>query len=112
MAFMRILATRLTSCLFCALLASCATTGGGEWRPDLNDGIAQRVASGQTSADVAARMGLPYQRIRFDNLRATAWDYRYRDTWGYWVEFSVMIGDDDRVVNIVSRRMDVDQGSP
>jgi hypothetical protein len=29
------------------------------WRAsgDLNDGIAQRVASGQTSADVAARMG-------------------------------------------------------
>ena len=86
---MRILATRLTSCLFCALLASCATTGGGEWRPDLNDGIEQRVASGQTSADVAARMGLPYQRIRFANLRATAWDYRYRDTWGCWEALTV-----------------------
>jgi hypothetical protein len=51
---------------------------------------------------------VPYQH-RPDNLQHRR--IRYRDT-GILVAFSVMIGDDDRVVNIVSRRMDVDQGSP
>jgi hypothetical protein len=44
--------------------------------------------------------------VRFDNLKSTAWDYLYRDTWGYWVDFSVMMGDNGLVVNKVSRRIE------
>ena len=45
--------------------------------------------------------------MKFENLKSTAWDYIYKDTWGYCVSFSVMVGDDGRVVNKVSRRFDM-----
>jgi len=93
-------------------LASCAQTGTGEYRPDLREETVLRVIRGLSTTEVVALLGEPYRRVRFDNLRASAWDYKYRDTWGYWVEFAVMIGDDHRVVNTVSRRMEMDQGSP
>jgi outer membrane protein assembly factor BamE (lipoprotein component of BamABCDE complex) len=88
------------------MLGGCAQTGTGMFRPDLNDDIIGRLALGQSESEVTALLGAPYQRIRFDNLKATAWDYVYKDTWGYWVDFSVMVGDDGRVVNKVSRRID------
>ena len=87
-------------------LGACVQPGTGMYRPDLKDDIVERVSLGQSEADVTALLGMPYRRIRFDNLKSTAWDYRYRDTWGYWVDFSVMMGDDGRVVNKVSRRID------
>jgi len=57
-----------------------------------------------TAVDVEAAIGKPHRRVRFDNLKATAWDYRYIDTWGYITDFAVMVGDDGRVVNTVSAR--------
>lgn len=87
-------------------LADCAQPGAGMYRRDLNDDIITRVAMGQTAQEITALLGPPYRRLRFDNLKSTAWDYRYRDTWGYWVDFSVMMGDDLRVVNKVSVRLD------
>lgn len=87
-------------------LGACALQGPVMYRPDLNDDIVERVAIGQREQEVAMLLGMPYRQIRFDNLKSTAWDYRYRDTWGYWVDFSVMMGDDGRVVNKVSRRID------
>ena len=87
-------------------LAACAQPGTGLYRPDLNDDTVARVLRGQNEREVTALLGVPYQKIRFDNLKSTAWDYHYRDTWGYWVEFSVMVGNDGRVVNKVSRRME------
>ena len=87
-------------------IAACAQIGTGLYRPDLNDDIIARVARGQSEQEVVTLLGMPYQRIRFDNLKSTALDYRYRDTWGYWVDFSVMVGDNGLVVNKVSRRID------
>lgn len=87
-------------------LTACAQPGTGYFRPDLNDDAIARVVSGQSEQEVTALLGPPYQRVRFDNLNATAWDYMYKDTWGYWVAFSVMVGDDGRVVNKVSRRIE------
>jgi outer membrane protein assembly factor BamE (lipoprotein component of BamABCDE complex) len=89
-----------------ALLGACAQPGTGFYRPDLTDDIVARVSQGQSGAEVTTLLGTPYQRIRFDNLKSTAWDYRFRDTWGYWVDLSVMIGDDGRVVNKVLRRIE------
>ncbi len=88
------------------VVAACAQPGTGYYRPDLNDDIIARVSLGQSEAEVATLLGTPYQRIRFDNLKSTAWDYVYKDTWGYWVNFSVMMGDDGRVVNKVSSRIE------
>ncbi|MEO8102937.1 MAG: hypothetical protein ABI790_10440 [Betaproteobacteria bacterium] len=91
-------------------LGACAQPGTGMFRPDLNDDTVARVTRGQDEREVAAVLGVPYQKVRFDNLKSTAWDYRYRDTWGYWVDLSVMIGDDGRVVDKVSVRLEpIDQ---
>jgi outer membrane protein assembly factor BamE (lipoprotein component of BamABCDE complex) len=76
------------------------------YRPDLTDDIVARVTPGQSGPEVATLLGTPYRTVRFDNLQATAWDYRFLDTWGYWVDLSVMLGDDGRVVNKVLRRID------
>ena len=76
------------------------------YRHDLNDDTVARVSLGQSEQQVVVLLGMPYRQIRFDNLKSTAWDYRYRDTWGYWVDFSVMMGDDGRVVTRVSKRLD------
>ena len=97
---------RLPVILFTLGISACAQVGTGMYRPDLNDDVIARVSLGQREQDVTALLGPPFRRIRFDNLKSTAWDYRYRDTWGYWVEFSVMMGDDGRVVNRVSKRLD------
>ena len=96
----------LLATLIAYILVACVQTGTGMFRNDLNDDIIARVAVGQSEQEVTTLLGNPYQRIRFDNLKSTAWDYRYKDTWGYWVDFSVMMGDDGRVVNKVSRRLD------
>lgn len=88
------------------IAGACAQTGTGMYRPDLNDDMVARVSRGQSEQEVIALLGMPYNRMRFDNLKSTAWDYRHRDTWGYWVEFSVMMGDDGRVVSKFSRRLD------
>ena len=87
-------------------LVGCTQLGAGLYRPDLNDDSVARVALGQTAQEITALLGTPHRRLRFDNLKSTAWDYRYRDSWGYWVDFSVMLGDDGRVVNKGSVRLD------
>jgi hypothetical protein len=98
---------RILVFIMCVLtLGACAQPGKGMYRHDLNDDIIARVAIGQSAQEITTLLSEPYQRIRFDRLKSTAWDYRYRDTWGYWVDFSVMMGDDGRVVNKVSVRMD------
>ena len=91
------------------LATACAQPGAGYHRPDLNDDIVARVAPGQGAAQITALLGTPYRRVRFDNLRATAWDYFFKDTWGYWVELSVMMSDEadgGRVVGKVLRRIE------
>ena len=97
---------RLSVIAFAIAVSACAQIGTGMYRPDLNDDIIARVSLGLSEQEVSALLGSPYRRIRFDNLKSTAWDYRYRDTWGYWVDYSVMVGDDGRVVNRFSRRID------
>jgi hypothetical protein len=47
----------------------------------LNDGAVQSISAGQRADEVLTTIGPPLAKQRFDNLRQTAWDYRYRDTW-------------------------------
>lgn len=95
---------------FCLVaLAACAIVPGpreGLWRSDLNDDIVGRVVRNVTAEQVETLLGKPYQRMRFDNLEATAWDYRYKDTWGYWVELSVLLNDNNRVLYVVKQRIE------
>jgi hypothetical protein len=87
-------------------LTACATPTFSSYflSPGLNDDKAAVVATGMDASRVAAAIGQPHRRVRFDNLKATAWDYRYVDSWGYTVDFSVMVGDDGKVINKVSAR--------
>ncbi len=87
-------------------VAACVQVGTGMYRPDINDDDVNRVTKGQSESEVTALLGMPYGRVRFEKLKSTALDYRYRDTWGYWVDLSVMMGDDGQVVGKVSRRID------
>jgi hypothetical protein len=77
----------------------------------LIDDVIQTITAGLTADDVLLKIGPPHQRIRFDNLRATAWDYRYQDTWGYLVDLSVMIDDTNRVTGRVAQRLEIEGGS-
>ncbi len=77
----------------------------------LVDDVIQTISTGLTADDVLLIIGPPHQRIRFDNLRATAWDYRYQDTWGYLVDLSIMIDDANRVTGRVAQRLEIEGGS-
>lgn len=64
-----------------------------------------------TAAEVLRVLGPPLRRVDFDNLGQVAWDYRGRDTWGYLVDFSVMVGRDGVVAGKVAARIDPPTGS-
>jgi outer membrane protein assembly factor BamE (lipoprotein component of BamABCDE complex) len=70
------------------------------------------ISAGLTSEQVLATIGPPHMRVRFERLRETAWDYRYRDTWGYPVKLAVMIGDDGLVARRVAERVEKADGGP
>ena len=64
------------------------------------------IRQGMTTEELLRHIGPPYQRVRFQNLRQTAWDYRYRDTWGYQAILSVMIDDNGLVASRITRRIE------
>ena len=60
----------------------------------LTDDSFARIRQGTSTRDDVRRLIGPPSRItRFDNLKQDAWDYRYRDSWGYQAILSVMIDD-------------------
>ena len=71
----------------------------------LSDDVFQAIGPGMSVDDVVARIGPPSSKMRFDNTKTTAWDYRYRDTWGYDAEFSVIVDDGGRVVGKTNVRL-------
>lgn len=77
----------------------------------LVDEVIQTIGVGLAADEVLAKIGPPHRRVRFDNLRATSWDYRYQDTWGYFVDLSIMIDDKNRVVGKVLQRLEPDDAA-
>jgi hypothetical protein len=77
----------------------------------LTDDVIQTIHAGLTADEVLAKVGPPHRRVRFDNLRATSWDYRYQDTWGYLVDLSIMIDDKNRVTGKVLQRLQQDDAA-
>ncbi len=73
--------------------------------PGLTYDKAQSIVIGMSAGMVEATIGMPLRRSRFDNLKSTAWEYRYVDAWGYVTDFSVMIGDNGLVVDKVATRI-------
>ena len=64
-----------------------------------------RISTGTTKAGEVERLvGPPWRMQDFPNLQATAWDYVFRDTWDYIVDFSVMVGRDGVVTDKVYAR--------
>lgn len=72
----------------------------------LDDGRFDAIRPGMTSDELLRHIGPPGERTRFDNLRLTAWDYRFRDTWGYIAILSVMVDDSGRVASRITQRLE------
>ncbi|QJR10310.1 hypothetical protein DSM104443_01365 [Usitatibacter rugosus] len=73
----------------------------------LTDDNFYRIQAGVTTAEQVRRMiGPPSRVVRFENLQQFAWDYRFRDTWGYLAIFSVMIDDRGMVASKVIARIE------
>ena len=70
----------------------------------LNDDTFGAIQRGMPASEVLARLGAPYQKMRFERTKTTAWDYHYRDTWGYDADFSVIIDDAGFVASTISVR--------
>ena len=65
-----------------------------------------QIQPGMTADAVSFLIGPPYRHVAFQRLGATAWDYRFRDTWGYMVELSVMVDAQNRVAGKVLQRIE------
>jgi hypothetical protein len=72
----------------------------------LTDDSRSRVTPGITKEEVLRLIGPPWRTMDFPNKRQVAWDYRVRDTWGYLVDYSVMIDERGRVAETVAARLD------
>jgi outer membrane protein assembly factor BamE (lipoprotein component of BamABCDE complex) len=70
----------------------------------LDDRTFQAIRPGMTARDVLALIGAPLGKARFESTRTTAWDYRFRDSWGYAATFSVILDDADVVVGKFTKR--------
>jgi len=70
----------------------------------LNDSSFGSIRAGMTASQVFELLGPPYAKARFGATRTTAWDYHYRDAWGYDADFSVIIDDSNVVAGKISVR--------
>ena len=78
----------------------------------LTDENFHRIQSGMSEEAVRAIIGPPWRKMNFERQQQTSWDYLYRDTWGYRVEFSVLFNPAGVVVGKTSRRLDDTRNDP
>ncbi len=74
----------------------------------LNETYFNRVQRGMSKEDISRLLGPPREIIAFQRRNETAWDYRFRDTWGYPSIFSVIFGADGTVKSTVTIREESD----
>ena len=72
----------------------------------LTDGVFNAIQPGMTQDEVLRLIGPPREKMSFARLAQVAWDYKYRDTWGYDSIFSVTFDADGRVVSKISQRIE------
>ncbi len=58
----------------------------------------EAISNGMPATEVLAAIGPPSAKMRFAATKTTAWDYRYRDPWGYDGGFAVILDDNGVVV--------------
>lgn len=75
-------------------------------RQVLTDDNLQKIGVGMQQDQVRALIGPPWRADAIKRKDETVWDYLYRDTWGYRVEFSVMFDPNGKVTSRASRRLD------
>ena len=66
------------------------------------------IVPGITGDDVLRMIGPPSETMDFPRLQQVAWEYRYKDTWGYVAFLSVMIDRQGHVVGRTTRRLERD----
>lgn len=74
----------------------------------LDDARFNAINKGMTTDELLRLIGPPWQRVYFGNLHQTAWDYRYRDSWGYVAVLSVMVDDAGLVASRITQRIERD----
>ena len=74
-------------------------------RQVLNDDTFNGIRPGLTRDDVLLRLGPPGDTMHFALSNNTAWDYRYKDTWGYLAILSVTFNAEGIVVSKITRRL-------
>jgi outer membrane protein assembly factor BamE (lipoprotein component of BamABCDE complex) len=72
--------------------------------PRVTSDTIARVAPGMSQADIESLVGTPARTEHYTLSQTTAWDYNFRDAWGYQSVFSVIFDDAGSVVGKVSTR--------
>jgi outer membrane protein assembly factor BamE (lipoprotein component of BamABCDE complex) len=70
------------------------------------EGAFHAIREGMTVSDVMAALGEPVRKTRFPLSKTTAWDYQFRDAWGYDADFSVIMNDAGVVIGKFVARHD------
>jgi hypothetical protein len=106
---MRSLRAVCMGALLAVVVSGCAqrgaSHGGAVFRPDLDDNKLAAVQRGESAKKLIEKFGEPWRKIRFAHLRATAWDYRYTDTFGFLSEMSFMVDDEGFVKESIKSRI-------
>jgi hypothetical protein len=77
----------------------------------LDEGHFAKIEIGKTTNnEVNSLIGPPWRTIYFPRQQHTAWDYRFRDLWGFRVEQSIVFDAAGVVVSKPQRRLDDDGG--
>ena len=88
-----------------------AVTPSAKWligvvpqQPRINEALIEQIHPGLTEGEVKALIGPPPYTTRFALSKTVAWDYDYRDLWGYDSTFSVIFNSAGLVVSRISIR--------
>ena len=74
--------------------------------PHVTTDTSYKVVPGMSESDIQALLGEPQRVARFSRSQTVAWDYDFRDDWGYDATFSVIFNEAGSVVSKVSVRRD------
>src|SRR4051812_46783899 len=70
----------------------------------LTDGVFSTLPYGATEAQVLATIGPPARKEAFRGTHTVAWDYHYRDAWGYDADFAAIFDANGVMVGKFSSR--------
>jgi hypothetical protein len=73
-------------------------------QPRITEQLMEQIQPGLTEAEVKALIGPPQYTTRLTLSNTVAWDYEYRDFWGYDATFSVIFNSAGLVVGRVTAR--------